>query len=52
MAGVLVHAQIVSQILSSVLDEQPLFWYLPAWAEAGWIWIWSLAGGILVWRMK
>ena len=52
MPGVLVHAQIVSQILSSVLDEQPLFWYLPGWAEVGWIWGWAIAGGFLVWRMK
>ena len=52
MPGVLVHAQIVSQILSSVLDGQPLFWYLPTWAEVGWIWVWSLAGGFLVWKMR
>ena len=52
MSGVLVHAQIVSQVLSSVLDEQALFWYLPDWAEVGWISIWALAGGFLVWKMK
>ena len=52
MSGVLVHAQIVSQLLSSVLDEQPLFWYLPNWAEMGWIGVWALAGGFLVWKMK
>ncbi|MGD1898004.1 MAG: EAL domain-containing protein [Phormidesmis sp.] len=52
MAGVLVHAQIVSQILSNVLDESPPYWYLPNSVELGWIWVWSLAGGFLVWRMK
>ena len=52
MSGVVVHAQIVSQLLSSVLDQQPLFWYLPTWVETGWIWVWSLAGGVLVWRLK
>lgn len=52
MAGVLVHAQMVSQILSSVLDGRPIFWYLPDVVEVGWIWVWSLAGGYLVWRMK
>ena len=52
MAGVVVHTQIVSQLLSSVLDERPIFWYLPDQVEVGWIWIWSLAGGFLVWRMK
>lgn len=52
MSGVLIHAQIVSQILSSVLDEQPLFWYLPNWAEVIWIGGWAIAGGFLVWKMR
>ncbi|WP_309739748.1 CHASE2 domain-containing protein, partial [Chamaesiphon sp. OTE_20_metabat_361] len=29
MPGVLVHAQITSQILSAVLDNQPLWWFIP-----------------------
>lgn len=52
MYGVMVHAQIVSQLLSSILDEAPIFWYLPSRAEAVWILGWSLVGGLLVWRMK
>ncbi len=52
MPGVMVHAQVVSQILSSVLDEQPLFWYWSQRAEVFWIWGWSLVGGVLVWRLK
>ncbi|MEL7224857.1 MAG: CHASE2 domain-containing protein, partial [Cyanobacteria bacterium J06576_12] len=52
MAGVIVHAQMVSQILSTVLDESPIFWYLPNSLEVGWIWVWSLTGGFLVWRLK
>jgi len=50
MAGVVVHTQMVSQILSAVLDRQPLFWFLPEWGEVLWIWGWSLVGGVLVWR--
>jgi len=52
MSGVLVHAQMVSQILSTVLDERPIFWYFPDSLEVGWIWVWSLTGGFLVWRLK
>lgn len=47
-AGLLVHGQIVSQLLSTVLDERPLFWYWPEWGEGLWIWGWALVGGILV----
>ena len=52
MYGVMVHAQIVSQLLSSVLGDASVFWYWSDWAETVWIFAWSLAGGLLVWRMK
>jgi CHASE2 domain-containing sensor protein len=52
MPGVVVQAQMVSQILSAVLDERPLLWVLPTWGE--WIWIWVASGvaGIMVWRWR
>jgi len=52
MSGVLVHAQIVSQILNTVIDGQPLFWFLPKGIEALWIFGWSLAGAFTVWKLK
>lgn len=52
MSGVLVHAQLVSQILSTVLDGQSLFWFFPQGVEILWILGWSLAGGAVVWRLK
>ncbi|NET59025.1 MAG: CHASE2 domain-containing protein [Symploca sp. SIO2E6] len=48
MPGVMIHGQLVSQILSTVLDNRPLFWFWPEWGEALWIWGWSFAGGFLV----
>jgi CHASE2 domain-containing sensor protein len=45
--GVFIQAQMVSQILSAVLDQRPLLWVWPGWGEVLWIWGWSLAGGIL-----
>jgi adenylate cyclase len=50
MPGVFVHAQIVSQLLSAVLDNRPLIWYFPQWVEFFWILGWSLIGGLLTWR--
>lgn len=52
MAGVVVQAQMVSQILSAVVNKQALFWFLPEWGEVVWIWVWSLAGGIIAWRIQ
>ncbi|MGK7901216.1 MAG: CHASE2 domain-containing protein [Hormoscilla sp.] len=49
MPGVVVHAQIVSQILSAVVDGRPLFWVWPEWAEGLWIGVWSLVGGAIAW---
>jgi CHASE2 domain-containing sensor protein len=45
--GVMLQAQMVSQLVSAVLDLRPLFWAFPLWAEALWIGGWALAGGLL-----
>jgi CHASE2 domain-containing sensor protein/predicted Ser/Thr protein kinase len=52
MPGVVLHAQNVSQILSSVLDGRPLIGYWPEWAEAIWIIGWSLVGSVLAKRLE
>jgi adenylate cyclase len=47
MPGVVIQAQMVSQILSAVLDGDRLFWYWPEWVEVFWIVGWTIAGGSL-----
>lgn len=51
MPGIVAHAQVVSQILSAVLDNRPLFWFWPEWAEILWISGWSIVGGTLASRI-
>jgi CHASE2 domain-containing sensor protein len=44
-AGIWVHAHMVSQILSSVLDKRPLVWVLPQWGSFQWgdtLWVLGL----------
>ena len=50
MPGVFLHGQMVSQILSAVLDKRPLLWVIPLWLEGIWVFSWAGIGGILVWR--
>jgi len=52
MLPVFIHAQVTSQIMSAVLDGRPLIWYWSDWVEAVWVWGWSLAGGVLAWRLR
>lgn len=52
MPGVEIHAQMVSQILSAVLDQRPLFWFAPAWGEWLWIEFWAIVGGGLAFRIR
>ena len=47
--GVIVQAQMLSQILSAVLDRRPLLWWWSGWMETLWVWGWSLVGGITAW---
>jgi CHASE2 domain-containing sensor protein/predicted Ser/Thr protein kinase len=52
MPGVIVHAQIISQILSAVLDKQPLWWIVPDWLGGIWIGSWCLTGSLLAWYVR
>jgi CHASE2 domain-containing sensor protein len=50
--GLDIHAHMVSQTLSGVLDRRPLIWWLPQWADFLWVWVWSLTAGILVYQLR
>lgn len=52
MPGVILQAQMVSQILSSVLEHRPLLWWWTQWGDALWIWGWALVGGLVAWRIQ
>lgn len=52
LPGVVIHAHMVSQIISAVLEGRRMLWWLPAWGETLWVWGWSFVGGILVWRLR
>lgn len=50
--GVLIQAHMTSQIISAVLDKRPIFWVLPYWGEAIWIWGWALVSSLVVWQVR
>jgi len=52
MRGLQIHAHMVSQLLSAVLDDRPLIWWLPPWGDALWVWVWSLTGGVLIYQLR
>ncbi|MGD1872303.1 MAG: CHASE2 domain-containing protein [Mastigocoleus sp.] len=51
-SGITIHAHMVSQLISAVLDNRPLLWVWSKWSEALWIYCWSVVGGMLTWRYK
>lgn len=52
MAGVVLHAQITSQILRGALGERKLFWFWLDWQESLWLVGWSLAGGLVAYFVR
>lgn len=48
MPGVVVHGQIVSQLVGTALDGRPQFWFWQEWIEVLWVLGWTFTGGILV----
>lgn len=52
IAGVVLQAQGVSQIISAVLDRRSVLRVWPVWLESLWVMAWALASGLLVWRLR
>lgn len=50
--GVVIQAQMTSQLISAALDGRPLISVWPLWGEFMWVWGWSIAGGILLWLFR
>jgi CHASE2 domain-containing sensor protein len=47
MPGVVIHAQITSQLISAALGERPLLTYWANWQEVLWIVGWAVVGGAI-----
>lgn len=52
VAGVELHANFVSQLLSSALDSRPVIRVLPEPIEGLWIFVWSGLGAFVIWRVR
>ena len=52
IAGVELHAQIISQILSAALDGRALVHVWPDWLEGAWVFIWAFGGATLSWHIR
>ncbi len=52
MPGVVIHGQMVRQLLDVVAGGPALYRFLPAWAEGLWLWSWCLTAGSLAWAIR
>jgi CHASE2 domain-containing sensor protein len=50
--GVVLQAQMVSQLLSATLDGRPLLWTWTLWGEVIWIWGWSVISSLLAYYLR
>lgn len=48
LPGVVVHGQMISQLVNAALGDRPLIRWWPLWAETLWIGLWALVGGLVV----
>jgi hemolysin activation/secretion protein/CHASE2 domain-containing sensor protein len=51
LPGVIIQAQLVSQLTSAVLDTRPMIWWWPFWGDGLWILGWAVVGGGIVWAI-
>lgn len=52
MPGVVIHAQMLSQMLDVMAYQNALYRSLPPWLEAGWLLIWCLIAGGITWMNR
>ncbi|WP_204104099.1 MULTISPECIES: EAL domain-containing protein [Spirulina sp. CCY15215] len=52
MSGVIVHAQMIRQLLGIISGENRQFSFWSQGSELLWLWVWALVGGICVWSLK
>lgn len=52
MAGVEVHANLTSQLISAVLDDRSFIQVIPEPLEGLWIFLWSGVGAAIAWTMR
>ena len=52
MAGVEIHANLTSQIISAAMEGRPITKSWPEIAEWGWVLLWSTVGSLLVWQFR
>lgn len=48
MEGVVIHAHMLSQLISAAEEGKPLLTTLPVWQDWFWIWGWTFLAGLLV----
>ncbi len=51
MAGIVIHANLISQILSAVFDQRPLMRVWSSDAECLWIFCWSFISSSVTWKL-
>ena len=51
LPGVLLQAQLVSQIIDKFEKKRTLIWACHWLIDACWIWLWSLVGGVIAWQV-
>lgn len=52
MAGVIIHAQMTSQLLELAFGQTHPFEFWPYGGEILWLWSWTALGGVLVWSLR
>lgn len=52
MPGVVIHTQMVSQILDAATGKRSLYWFWSEPQEIGWILLWAVLGGLLAWGVR
>jgi diguanylate cyclase (GGDEF)-like protein len=52
MPGVILHQQMVRQVIDTLEGHQQVYWFIPGWSEILWIVLWSGIAALITWQVK
>lgn len=52
LPGVIIHAHMISALLSATLDGRPTLTWWPQWGDTLWVWGWSVISGVVFYSFR
>lgn len=50
--GIMLQAEMISQLISAVQDNRAIIQWFPQWIDTLFVWLWAIIGGFIIWCLS